>query len=263
MQRVLMLLLLASLSVFANEGKAVYEKKCASCHELYVAMDKLEENFMVKENKVLKLKAPTMNQIVYRLKSRIGDPNGDKDMHMMEIESFLSDYFQNPDKQKSVCMAEVLKYFDTMPAISLEDDELEAIVSFLYEYDPKSFQKRILNYETYNKALKEAASQNKMVMIFFGAKHCPFCKKMERDVLSDSDVIANLEKLAVVVKIDMDHEKSPVAFKPKLTPTFLFLTPNGEEVYRVPGAWPKGDFLQILKEAKTKYNNYVKKEEKK
>jgi len=97
-------------------------------------------------------------------------------------------------------------------------------------------------------------------MIFFTAKHCSFCKKMERNVLSDAEVIAQLDKDVVVVKVDTTIQKSPIAFSPSMSPTFVFLNPQGKELYRVPGAWEKGDFLQILKEAKAKQKNYKSKE---
>jgi cytochrome c5 len=61
----------------ANEGEKVYQNKCVSCHEVYIPMTKLMENFVEKENKLLNLKAPTLNQLSYRLKQQIGDPKGD------------------------------------------------------------------------------------------------------------------------------------------------------------------------------------------
>lgn len=261
MQKVLGFFLLISALVYGVEGMSVYEKKCAACHELYIPFSTLEKNFMQMENKQLHLKAPTINQIVYMLKSRIGDPNGDEDMHRMEIESFLEDYFDNPDKEKSVCLPEVIKYFETMPSLKgeLTDEEFEAIVSFLYEYDPKEYQKKTLQYYSFEDGSIEALGQNKLIMIFYTAEHCRYCKKMEREVMSDPDVIAALEKEFISVKIDVDHEKNPIDFDPTMTPTFLFLSPAQDQLYRVPGSWVKEDFLEILREAKEKYDQYKKK----
>lgn len=261
MQKVWSFFLLVSTLVCGVEGKHVYEKKCASCHELYIPMSTLEKNFMQMDNKLLHLKAPTINQIVYRLKTRIGDPNGDEEIHRMEIASFLEDYFENPDREKSVCLPEILNHFETMPSMKgeLTDEAFEAIVSFLYTYDPKNYQSKVMQYHTFQEASIQALAQNKLLMIFYTAEHCRYCKKMEREVMSDRDVIAALEKAFVSVKIDMDNEKNPIDFNPTMTPTFLFLSPEKKQLYRVPGSWGKEDFLEILKEAKEKYNQYQKK----
>ncbi|UFH60802.1 thioredoxin domain-containing protein [Sulfurovum mangrovi] len=44
-----------------------------------------------------------------------------------------------------------------------------------------------------------------------------------------------------------------------MTPTFLFLSPEQKQLYRVPGSWVKEDFLEILREAKEKYSQTLKK----
>ncbi|UFH59656.1 thioredoxin family protein [Sulfurovum mangrovi] len=261
MKNVISFFLLLSSWIYAVEGKHVYEQKCASCHALYIPMSTLEKNFMEMDNRLLQLKAPTMNQIVYRLKSRIGDPSGDEDMHRMEIESFLAEYFNTPDREKSVCLPDILTYFETMPSMKgqLSEEEFEAIVSFLYDYDPKAYQEKVLHYDAFEEASIKALAEDKMIMIFYTAAHCRYCKKMEREVLSDSDVIAALEKEFVSVKIDVEREKNPLDFTPTMTPTFLFLSPEQKQLYRVPGSWVKEDFLEILREAKEKYSQTLKK----
>ena len=97
-------------SMHASEGKTVYQKKCASCHEAYIPMPKLMENFVEQKNKLLNLKAPTLNQLSYRLKQQIGDPKGDEEIHRMEVSAFIADYLNNPDKEKSVCLRDVIQY---------------------------------------------------------------------------------------------------------------------------------------------------------
>lgn len=173
----------------------------------------------------------------------------------MEIESFLEDYFENPDKQKSICLPEVIKHFDTMPAVSddLNDDEFAAIVTFLYNYDPKVYQQRALTYSTLSEAQQKASREDKMTMIFFTAEHCGYCKKMEREVMSDQEVIGALDRSVVAVKIDLDHEKSPIDFTPSMTPTFVFMNDRNEILYKVPGSWNKEDFIEIIKEADEKF----------
>ena len=133
--KLLLGILLCMVFLFGIEGEVVYEQKCASCHKAFIPVEKLMENFMEKNNTLLHLKAPSINQISFRLKQQIGDPKGDEDMHRMEVGAFIADYLNDPDKQKSVCLPEVIKYFETMPSMKgqLSDDEIEAVSEFLYD----------------------------------------------------------------------------------------------------------------------------------
>ncbi|PTB88005.1 hypothetical protein C9925_00745 [cyanobacterium G8-9] len=45
----------------ADRGEDVYNAICSQCHQLYIPIDKLSENFEA-DNKILKLKAPTISQ---------------------------------------------------------------------------------------------------------------------------------------------------------------------------------------------------------
>jgi len=232
-------------------GQEVYEKKCASCHKLYIAPTKLIENFMEQNNTILHLTAPTINQIVFRLKSRIGDPKGDKDMHKMEIDSFLADYLMNPDKSKSVCLPKVLRHFKTMPSMKgkISVDEIDAVSDFLYEYEEKDYVKEKLEFVGYQKALERAKKEEKLILIKLTREHCHFCKKMDREVFTESEVREALNKDFIVVEIDIGKEELPLGLKKGMTPTFIFVNNKEKILGKIPGSWTKEDFLEILKEA--------------
>ncbi|MCK5854431.1 MAG: DUF255 domain-containing protein [Sulfurovaceae bacterium] len=248
MNKLLVFILLLSSFLFANEGKEIYEKKCASCHQLYIPTLKLKENFMEQNNTLLNLKAPTINQIAFRLQSRIGDPRGDKDMHQMEVGAFLSDYLINPDKQKSICLPEVIKHFETMPSMKglLDDDEMEAISEFLYEYDAKEYRELEVKYLSYKEAIKLSKDKNKTIMIELMREHCFFCKQMEEEVFSEKEIIKKLNSDFISVLIDVDKvKKLPLGLKSGVTPSFVFVE-DGKIVAHIHGAWNKKDFLEIL-----------------
>jgi thioredoxin-related protein len=231
----------------AIDGKDVYNQKCKSCHIEYIAMSKLKENFLQEDNKQLKLKAPTINQITFRLKSRIGDPRGDQDIHKMEIDSFVADYISHPDKEKSICLPDVIKHFKTMPVVKLDDDELEAINDFLYEYDKYDYIKQKIKYADLSSAYELAKIENKIVMVKLTAKHCHFCKKMDTEVMVEKEVVLALKKDFVSVEIDVDSETLPFSLKRSMTPTFIFVSNDKKILKKIPGAWGKDDFLDILK----------------
>ena len=249
--------LIAIMSVtclWANEGEEVYKTKCASCHTDFVSVEKLMENFMEKNNTLLHLKAPTLNQLSFRLKQQIGDPKGDEDMHRMEVGAFVADYLIHPDKQKSVCMPEVIKYFETMPSMKgqLSEDEIEAVSVFLYEYESQLIKAKSIKYEAFDIAIDKALKEDKIIMIKATAEHCHYCKKMDREVLIEDEVVKALQKDFIAVSVDVSKDTLPLGLKASMTPTFFFVFVDKDKTRtkRVPGAWNKEDFLEILKEAK-------------
>lgn len=116
-----------------KSGEKIFENKCTSCHVVHMEMQTLLKNFLEEDNKTLKLKAPTGNQISYRLKSQIGSKD-DIEFHIEEISDFLKDYLFNPDKKKSVCLEGVIRHFDAMPNMRgvVNEEEIEEIAQFLY-----------------------------------------------------------------------------------------------------------------------------------
>jgi len=245
------LLLFSSLVASEMTGQEVYEKKCASCHKLYVPPSLLIENFMEKNNTILKLKAPTINQIVFRLKSRIGDPKGDEDIHRMEVDSFIADYLMHPDKSKSVCLPKVIQHFETMPSLKgkITVEEIESVSSFLYDYTIDDYVEKKLKLVAYEDALKVAKQEHKIIIIKMTREHCHFCKKMDREVFSDKDVVEALEKDFMVVEVDIGKDTPPLGLKRGMTPTFIFVSEEEKIMGKIPGSWTKEDFLEILKEA--------------
>ena len=246
-----LVLLFSSLLTADVTGKEVYKAKCASCHKLYIPASALIENFMEQNNSILKLDAPTINQIVFRLKSRIGDPKGDEDIHRMEVDSFVADYLMNPDKSKSVCLPKVLKHFKTMPSMKgkISVEEIDAVSTFLYDYNPDEHIEKKLEFVGYTKALEHAKKEDKIILLKLTREHCHFCKKMDREVFTETEVREALNKDFTVVEIDVGKENLPLGLKKGMTPTFVFVDKNEKIMAKIPGSWSKKDFLEILEEA--------------
>jgi hypothetical protein len=238
--------------VLANEGKMLFEKQCMSCHTPFISMSKLKKNFLDHNNTLLNLKAPTLNQLSYRLKQRIGDPKGDNDLHRMEVTAFMSDYVYTPDKDKSVCLEDVLQHFKTMPSLKgkVTEDELEEIGTYLYDFDNAVVKDKSVKYEGFDKALQDAKLEHKIIMIKVMTKECHYCRKMEREVMIESDVVNAIKKDFIPVAIDISVHKLPLGLKAEVTPSFIFIDENEKVIMNVPGAWSKEDFISLLKEAK-------------
>lgn len=114
-------------------GEQIFDNKCSSCHEKSMPIPLLMENFIEKDNKLLNLKAPTGNEISYRLKSQIGSKD-DIEFQIEEAADFVVDYLYNPDKSKTICLEGVIRHFDTMPSMKgkIEEEEIRQVSHFLY-----------------------------------------------------------------------------------------------------------------------------------
>jgi thiol-disulfide isomerase/thioredoxin len=252
--KTLALCLLLTFNVLANNGKMLFEKHCASCHTPFIPMLKLKENFLDHNNTLLKLKAPTLNQLSYRLKQRIGDPKGDEDIHRMEVTAFMSDYVYHPDKSKSVCLDEVMIHFKTMPSLKgkVSEEALESIGEYLYDFDEEVVKAKGVKFEGFDEALLRAKKENKLIMIEAMTSTCHFCRKMEREVLIDTEIVRAIQKDFVPVAIDINKHMLPLGIKVDATPSFIFIDIHKNILLNVAGAWEKEDFLDLLKEAKIK-----------
>ncbi|AXH11144.1 hypothetical protein [Halarcobacter bivalviorum] len=141
--KALFLLILLISSLFAlpdefdrekyNTGEKVFDNKCSECHEKSMDIQLLMKNFIEEDNKLLNLKAPTGNEISFRLKSQIGSRE-DIEFQLHEATDFVKDYLYNPDRSKTICLEGVIRHFKTMPSMKgkVTVEEIEDVTFFLY-----------------------------------------------------------------------------------------------------------------------------------
>ena len=250
-----LLFIVLSSSLWADRGEEVYHKICSHCHKLFVPMTQLNKNYFESNNTLLKLKAPPINQISYRMKQKIGDPREDADIQRMEVSAFIADYIIYPDREKSVLNPRISKYFQTMPSLKgkLSTEDIEAISNFVYDYDIKHKEANQIHYVSFEKAIEKAKKEDKIVIIEATAPHCRYCAKMNKEVLTDKKILDLLEKEFIMVSVDLSKEVLPMDLRVSMTPTFFFLfvekNKKKVKIKRIPGAWSKEDFLDILQES--------------
>ena len=144
MKTIFLILILIS-SVFASElpeefdrdtynsGEKIFDTKCSQCHEKSMPIPLLMKNFMEENNQTLKLKAPTGNEISFRLKQQIGSKD-EMEFHLIQTNDFLVDYLFNPNLSKTICLEGVIRHFEVMPSMKgkVTEEEIEEVNHFLY-----------------------------------------------------------------------------------------------------------------------------------
>jgi thioredoxin-related protein len=251
------LLFILNLNADYKDGKELFDNKCASCHSGYVDLNSLKENFFAKNNKLLNLKAPTVNMLAYAIMDspkKIGDA-ADPEMQEIEIEKYLKTYLENPDIFNTICDEHILSFYDKKQRIKLEDEEYNNLAIFFMEYknniEVKEEIKDEFSSKDEAKIIQKAKEQNKQIIVYATAKSCYFCKKMDKEVLGLEDIKTLISKDYIFVKNDMDENTLPFDLQKvykKITPTFFILSNEGKFIKQYPGSWTKTDFIEILKE---------------
>ena len=99
---------------------------------------------------------------------------------------------------------------------------------------------------TLEAALAKAGETDKMVVIDFFATWCGPCKQMDKDTWPDEDVVAWVEKHAILIKVDVDKEEA-LAKEFNITgmPTVVFLKADKSEISRFSGGYPASEFISF------------------
>jgi len=105
---------------------------------------------------------------------------------------------------------------------------------------------------SFEDALQVAKKEHKIIMIELVQENCHFCKRMDKEVISDKNISSELSKDFVVVKFDVNKDKLPLGLKKEITPTFAFVKESGELFSIIRGAWNREDFSALLKYIKKK-----------
>ena len=261
MKKIVLALCLLSVVLYAdfNEGKKIFKERCSMCHKEYISFKELKVNFFERNNELLNLTVPTVNMLAWAIMDssrKIGDPQ-EPDMRQIEIEEYLKEYLANPDIHNSICDQTALKYYIKKEPMTIADEKAEYLALFFMGYKEDRLKNNpekkvaLTTKKDDTSLLNEAKNSRRHIMVYATSETCYFCKKMDKEVLQDKEVIDALNEDYLFVKIDVDYEKLPLkldrAFK-GMTPTFFVVNKNGQLLNTYPGAWVKSDFFKIMKE---------------
>ena len=105
-----------------------------------------------------------------------------------------------------------------------------------------------MKYETnYEVALNKAKNENKNLMMLVTSESCPWCRKLERQILKKEDINDLIQKSYVPLNVDQDLKNYPKKFEVKYVPTVYFIdSKNGKVIEKSVGYKNKKEFTTIL-----------------
>ncbi len=116
-----------------------------------------------------------------------------------------------------------------------------------------------LAWLTFNAGMDRSAKENKKILVDVYTDWCSWCKKMDKEVYTDSKVIALLRDKFVVVKLNAESSNKLSYNGKEFTeqefaralgidgyPTTVFFQPDSKPITRIPGYMEAKAFANVL-----------------
>ncbi|NPA66087.1 MAG: thioredoxin fold domain-containing protein [Epsilonproteobacteria bacterium] len=98
--------------------------------------------------------------------------------------------------------------------------------------DYKDFA-QLMKYETdYDTARKKALQEKKLLFVFFVKDGCPFCSKMEDEILTDKDVRKYIKQNYIPLVINQYDGRYPKFLDSYIAPVSYVIDPKDEKIVR-------------------------------
>jgi len=110
---------------------------------------------------------------------------------------------------------------------------------------------KAMHYETnYYVALKKAKKEKKPLMVFMSTSYCPWCRKLESQILAKEYIDKKIHEKYVPVMLNYDKKKFPEnLLEIKITPTlYIVNSESGKIEEKIVGYNNRSSFLHLLKE---------------
>ncbi len=118
----------------------------------------------------------------------------------------------------------------------------------LYAHDAATAAKNLGYLNSYAKGISKAIKEHKMMMLVIVRDGCPWCKKLEKESLSNPTIKDKIHKYVKVV-IDT-NAKMPKYYKTPITPVVYFIEPKTQEsTWEAFGFRKVKEFLRDIKNA--------------
>ena len=104
--------------------------------------------------------------------------------------------------------------------------------------------------KSWESAFSRAKSEGKPVLVSFEAEWCVWCKKLDSTTYRDTAVMSLIADSLVPLNLDVDGAGEALSDEHGVEslPTVLVFSPSGEEVGRINGYLPPGQFVSAMRE---------------
>ncbi len=98
------------------------------------------------------------------------------------------------------------------------------------------------------KAISDAQSQNKSILLIFDQDGCYYCDLLKQNTLSNKDLVSKLNEGYITVIVDINKEPQLAAkYQVFGTPTMIFLDSNQKQIGKIDGYVEANEFLYYIK----------------
>lgn len=125
---------------------------------------------------------------------------------------------------------------------------LTILSTLLFSQNIEKFAKEN-NYETdYKAAMKRAKKEHKDVMLVLVTNNCSWCKKLEKETLSDKYVKKEVKRQYIPLILNRQEHKFPEKFHSSFVPAIHFINYKNDDYFVTQlGFRNKNDFLEYIK----------------
>ncbi|WP_345993540.1 thioredoxin family protein [Sulfurimonas sp. HSL-1716] len=128
-----------------------------------------------------------------------------------------------------------------------------SIALSLYANDASKAAKELGYVNSFDKGIAKAQKEHKLMMLVLVKNGCSWCKKLERETLSDSFV---KDKINNFVRVLLDrNDKMPDYYRTPIVPVVYFVDPKTKSsVFETAGFREPNEFLDDIQTAEDDYN---------
>ena len=106
----------------------------------------------------------------------------------------------------------------------------------------------LTNTTDLNKAISDAQSQNKSILLIFDQDGCYYCDLLKENTLSNKNLISKLNDGYITVIVDINKEPQLAAkYQVFGTPSLIFLDSNQKQIGKIGGYVDANEFLDYIK----------------
>ena len=106
----------------------------------------------------------------------------------------------------------------------------------------------LTNTTDLNKAISDAQSQNKSILLIFDQDGCYYCDLLKENTLSNKELISKLNDGYITVIVDINKNPQLAAkYQVFGTPTMIFLDSNQKQIGKIDGYVEANEFLDYIK----------------